>query len=63
MEQGYPEILTLKQCQEILQIGKNLMLFLVHNEEIPAFRVGKQWRVRKVDLERYIEERVYTDMT
>ena len=58
MEQGYPEILTLKQCQEILQIGKNLMLFLVHNEEIPAFRVGKQWRVRKVDLDRYIEEQI-----
>ena len=57
MEQGYPEILTLKQCQEILQIGKNLMLFLVHNEEIPAFRVGKQWRIRKSDLERYIEDR------
>ena len=57
MEQGYPEILTLKQCQEILQIGKNLMLFLVHNEEIPAFRVGKQWRIRKSDLERYISER------
>ena len=57
MEQGYPEILTLKQCQEILQIGKNLMLFLVHNEEIPAFRVGKQWRIKKSDLERYIEDR------
>lgn len=57
MEQDYPEILTLKQCQEILQIGKNLMLFLVHNEEISAFRVGKQWRIRKTDLERYIEER------
>ena len=56
MEQSYPEILTLKQCQEILQIGKNLMLFLVHNEEIPAFRVGKQWRIRKADLERYIQE-------
>ena len=56
MEHGYPEILTLKQCQEILLIGKNLMLFLVHNEEIPAFRVGKQWRIRKVDLERYIED-------
>ena len=56
MEQGYSEILTLKQCQEILQIGKNLMLFLVHNEEIPAFRVGKQWRIRRVELDRFIEE-------
>ena len=56
MERNYPEILTLKQCQEILQIGKNLMLSLVHNEEIPAFRVGKQWRIRKNALEQYIGE-------
>ena len=56
MEHGYPELLTLKQCQDILQIGKNLMLYLVHNEEIPAFRVGKQWRIRKLDLEHYIED-------
>lgn len=56
MEHDYPAILTLKQCQEILQIGKNLILYLVHNEEIPAFRVGKQWRIRKIDLEHYIED-------
>ena len=56
MGHDYTEILTLKQCQEILQIGKNLMLYLVHNEEIPAFRVGKQWRIRRVDLDGYIEE-------
>ena len=51
----YPLILTVKQCQEILQIGKNLMLYLIHNEEIPAFRVGKQWRIRREDLERFME--------
>ena len=51
-----PMILTIKQCQEILQIGKNLMLYLIHNEEIPAFRVGKQWRIRREDLERFMEE-------
>ena len=54
---SYPMILTVKQCQEILQIGKNLMLYLIHNEEIPAFRVGKQWRIRREDLERFMEER------
>ena len=54
----YPTILTIKQCQEILQIGKNLMLHLVHNEEIPAFRVGKQWRIRKADLERFMDDAV-----
>ena len=54
----YPRILTIKQCQEILQVGKNLMLHLVHNEEIPAFRVGKQWRIRREDLERFMEDAV-----
>ena len=52
----YPMILTVKQCMEILQIGKNLMLYLIHNEEIPAFRVGKQWRIRREDLEQFMEE-------
>ena len=50
-----PMILTLKPCQEILQIGKNLMLYLIHNEEIPAFRVGKQWRIRREDMRRFME--------
>ena len=55
----YPMILTVKQCQEILQIGKNLMLYLIHNEEIPAFRVGKQWRIRREDLEHFMDDQSY----
>lgn len=50
------DYLTLKQCQEILQIGKNLMLDLIHRNEIPAFRVGKQWRIRKEDINQYAEK-------
>ena len=56
---SYPMILTVKQCQEILQNGKNLMLYLIHNEEIPAFRVGKQWRIKREDLERFIDDQSY----
>ena len=56
MGHDYTEILTLKQCQEILQIGKNLMLYMIHNEEIPAFRVGKQWRIRREDLEQFMAD-------
>ena len=61
MEHANNDILTLKQCQEILQIGKNLMLYLVHNEEIPAFRVGSQWRVKRVDLNQFIEDQMPFD--
>lgn len=61
MEHDHNDILTLKQCREILQIGKNLMLYLVHNEEIPAFRVGSQWRVKRVDLNQFIEDQMPFD--
>ena len=51
----YPLFLTVKQYQELLQIRKNLMLYLIHNEEIPASRVERQWRIRREDLDRFMD--------
>ena len=48
------EILTLKELQELLHIGKNTALKLVQSGEIEAFRVGNQWRVLKASLAKYI---------
>ncbi len=48
------EILTLKELQELLHIGKNTALRLVQSGEIDAFRVGNQWRVLRESLIRYI---------
>ena len=39
------DILTLKELQELLHIGKNTALRLVQSGEIEAFRVGNQWRI------------------
>ena len=39
------DILTLKELQELLHIGKNTALRLVQSGEIEAFKVGKQWRI------------------
>ena len=39
------DILTLKDLQELLHIGKNTALRLVQSGEIKAFRVGNQWRI------------------
>lgn len=49
------EILTFKQAQELLKVSKNVLLYLIHNEEISAFRVGKQWRITLADLMQYID--------
>ena len=48
------DILTLKDLQELLHIGKNTALRLVQSGEIKEFRVGNQWRILKGSVERYI---------
>lgn len=48
------DILTLKELQELLHIGKNTALRLVQSGEIEAFRVGKQWRVSQESVAKYI---------
>ena len=48
------DILTLKDLQELLHIGKNTALRLVQSGEIKAFRVGNQGRILKGSVERYI---------
>ena len=48
------EILTLKELQELLHIGKNTALRLVQSGDIDAFRVGNQWRVLRESVAKYI---------
>ena len=48
------DILTLKELQELLHIGKNTALRLVQSGEIEAFKIGKQWRVTKESIQKYI---------
>ena len=50
------DILTLKELQKLLHIGKNTALRLVQSGEIEAFRVGKQWRIVKDSIIKYIKK-------
>ena len=49
------DVLTLKELQELLHIGKNTALRLVQSGEIEAFRVRKQWRVMRESVMKYIK--------
>ena len=49
------DILTLKELQELLHIGKNTALRLVQSGEIEASKVGKQWRIVREDIIRYLK--------
>lgn len=57
MLEEYPDVLNTKEVMEILDITKNLMYRLIHNNEIPAFRIGeRQWRVNKEKLIEYLRK-------
>ena len=47
------EYLTPKEVMNLLYIRRNTFYKLVNSGELPAFRIGKQWRVRKDDLREY----------
>lgn len=53
-----PAILTFRDCCNILSISKNTLLGLINRNEITAFRVGKQYRFRREDLEEYISHSI-----
>ena len=46
------EFLTPKEVMQELCIGKNTFYRLVNSGELPAFRIGKLWRVRRDDLKK-----------
>ena len=55
----YPDILTIKDCQDILQVSRGTILRLLHEDELPAFRVGNPWRVRRESMLAFHEKSEY----
>ena len=47
------EYMTPKEVMNLLYIGRNTFYKLVHTGELPAFRIGKLWRIRREDLKNY----------
>lgn len=50
---------TISEVQSQLSIGRSKAYELVAKREIPAVRIGRSLRIRKEDLDRYIEENRY----
>lgn len=54
MLENTPDVLTLKDLQNLLQIGKNTALKLVHSNVITAHMIAGKWLFFKKDVEEYI---------
>lgn len=65
IEDGYEdefqlnEYLTPREVMELLAIGRNTFYRLVNSGELPAFRIGKLWRVHISAIRRYIENSAF----
>ncbi len=46
-------LLTLREAAELLQVNERTALRLAHAGKLPAARIGGQWRIHPVELERW----------
>ena len=54
-----PEIMTFNECKEILKVGKNTLLDLIHSGELDAFKVGNRWKITRESVEEFVRQRQY----
>ena len=50
-------LLTLEAAAEILQVSKRTLLRMIQKKEVPAFKVGGQWRIRESQFKKWVEEK------
>jgi excisionase family DNA binding protein len=49
------DILTLKEGAQYLKVSQQVLRHLIRTNQIPAKRVGRQWRLLKQSLDKYIQ--------
>ena len=57
MFERVPDILTFKECQKLLKVGKNTLLDLIHSGEIDAFRIGNRGKITKDSVVEFLKHR------
>ena len=50
-------LLTLEAAAEILQISKRTLMRMIQKKEVPAFKVGGQWRIRESQFRKWVENK------
>ena len=49
------QLLTLAEAQAILRVSKSKMYRLIHQEGLPAVRLGSTYRIRQSDLDEFLK--------
>lgn len=56
-------LLTLLEAAELLNVSTRTLQRMIRRKDLPAFKVGGQWRVRESQLTRWIEGREDSSVT
>jgi excisionase family DNA binding protein len=50
-------LITLAEAASILQVSKRTLLRMIQKKEVPAFKVGGQWRIRESHFKEWVENK------
>ena len=50
----YSDVLSVQDLREILNVGRNAAYELLGQGEIPAFRIGRNWKIPKESVMDYL---------
>lgn len=56
-----PLLLRAEEAAYLANLGRSTIFKILASGEIPTVRVGRAVRIRRIDLERWIEQRAGTD--
>ena len=57
MELENISLLTLSEAANLLQVSTRTLQRMIRKGELPAFKVGGQWRLRETQLRQWVESR------
>ena len=57
MELENISLLTLSEAANLLQVSTRTLQRMIRKGELPAFKVGGQWRLREAQLRQWVESR------
>ena len=49
--------MTLAEAAKMLQVSKRTLLRMIQQKEVPAFKVGGQWRLRESQFRKWVEHK------
>ena len=58
MFQNYPDVVTIKQLMQMLNIGKNKAYELIKNKTIQTVRIGKKYIIPKVAVIQFLSNKI-----